>query len=241
VPISRLREKFDHLVVYLRHDIDLDPLTALPFARAERALRCHATYFFPLTQPFNLFSAQNRSVLRKLSELGHEIGLHYDMEVYPRDVREAREYLELEISVLERLCGQEIRTITMHNPHRGGSDPFRHLAKYVNPHDSELQADLLYVSDSCRAWRDETLLKCFSENAPRRLLLLTHPELWLDGAIDDRMEYLEKVLLRRAISAYSKYLMENVAQVWHTHPGPRAHDARVARERKRKAASQGAE
>ncbi|MBN1908984.1 MAG: GNAT family N-acetyltransferase [Pirellulales bacterium] len=165
-------------------------------------------------------------MLDRLTALGHEIGLHYDLATYPDNEREAAEALLGEAELLGKLCGQKIRTIAMHNPSLGGEDWFRQSDQFVHPHDPRWQDGLLYVSDSCRAWRDENLLKCFSQDPPKRLMLLTHPEVWLDGSIDDRQDYLEQVLEPVCGESLRRYLLTDVAAIWQNHAGARAHDAR---------------
>ncbi len=220
-------------VVYLRHDIDFLPEAALPMAEKEAELGLRASYYFLLSGPYNLLSAENRRVLVRLVELGHEIGLHYDLASYPDDPSESATELDSEAALLGRLCGREIRTIVMHNPSLGGNDWFRQSDRYVHPHDPRYQAGLLYVSDSCRAWRDENLLRCFSETPPQRLLLLTHPEVWLDGQIGDRQEYLEQVLEPLCREPLQHYYLSEVASVWKNHAGTQAHDARLRESRVR--------
>jgi hypothetical protein len=114
----------------------------------------------------------------------------------------------------------------MHLPHKGQPDPFQQLDEYTHPHDPRYQEGLLYVSDSCRAWRDESLLTCFGSSPPRRLLLTSHPELWLDGTIADRMMYLDRVLIENASRQCIDYFNQDVRHVWVNHPGPRLHDER---------------
>jgi hypothetical protein len=225
-PVSKLREKTNSLTAYLRHDIDffLDGWEDIPNLEAD--MRIRATYFVPLTQRFNVFEKKNRHKLKVLTELGHEIGLHYDLSTYPAERKRAREYLEFEIAVLEELIGGKIKTICMHRPYKRDDDPFRELDEYVHPHDPRYQEDLLYISDSCRAWRDENLLTCFGPNPPRRLLLNTHPELWLDGTIVDRITYLDEVLIENGTRQHREYVNKCVRQVWLNHPAPRLHDKR---------------
>jgi len=63
-----------------------------------------------------------------------------------------------------------------------------------------------------------------AEGAPR-ILLNTHPELWLDGAEPDRMAYLE--FLRDRVSGhYRDYFDTVVREAWISHPGTRLHDER---------------
>jgi len=218
-------------IVYLRHDIDLHISMVKELAQLESALKISAIYYVPLTLHFNVLYPENRQTLRHLIELGHKIGLHYDLETYPGDYIKARKHLDLEVDILSQIVGQSVKTITMHAPYKGQPDPFRMIDEYVNPHDPRYQKDLLYVSDSCRAWRDESLLACFSSNPPRRLLLTIHPELWLDGTIEDRMTYLNEVLIEKGTCQHRNYFDKDVRKVWLTHPAPRLHDEREKKNR----------
>jgi len=226
-PVSHIPRADRASAVYLRHDVDYFPAPSLPMAEAEAELGCTATYYFLLTGLYNLHEAENLRVLRRLTELGHEIGLHYDLETYPPEPQAAREQLDFEARVLARLSGQPVRTITMHLPFKGTPDPFRLSDAYVHPHDPRWQEDLLYVSDSCRAWRDENLLRCFSAAAPRRLLLLAHPELWMDGGVEDRLTYVQQVVHPAAREPWRRLFEEVVPEIYRIHPAPRLHDDRV--------------
>lgn len=227
--VTALAEEGPPRVVYLRHDVDFDPRSALPIAEAEMELERRATYFVLLTQHYNPRQIDNRRAIRHLAELGHEIGLHYDMETYPSDPVLARTHLEREVAILADVAEAPVRTISMHQPSMGEPDPFLALADLVHPHDPRFQRGLTYVSDSCRAWRDTTLLASLETPGPRRLLLNTHPELWLDGSIRDRMAYLD--LLRDRVSGhYRTYFDSVVRHSWRSHAGGRQHDERESSE-----------
>lgn len=229
--ISEMKRCESDLVVFLRHDVDFSLTLSLPMAEAEAVLGVKSTYFLLITGYYNLFHADNRQAIRRLSELGHEVGLHYDLEVFPRDFRLAYDELMKQAAILKRLCGSCIESIAMHQPHRGHGDQFLNCDDFTNPHDPRLQRDLLYVSDSCRAWRDESLLSCISSNPPQRVLFNTHPELYLAENMPDRMRYLHEVLMPRVLRFQRDYFEKEVCQVWQTHPGPRMHDTREIRER----------
>ncbi|HEU4881569.1 MAG TPA: hypothetical protein VFT45_04970, partial [Longimicrobium sp.] len=186
LPVSRMADA-EAGAAYLRHDIDIHLWGVEEMARVEAACGARATYYVCLTQPYNPLSVDGRRVLAGLRGMGHEIGLHYDLETYPADPAERRAHLDWELAALGRAAGAPIRTLCMHQPYRGQPDPFRELEGLLHPHDPRLQEGLLYVSDSCRAWRDTSLLRCLGEAPPARLLLNTHPEVWLDGACADRM------------------------------------------------------
>ncbi len=223
--IDQFREHYPGKIAYLRHDVDLDITLIREMALVEQHLGVCATYFIPLTLSFNALYTPNRRILRQLCDMGHQIGLHYDMETYPTDPQKAREHLDWEAQILGKIIEQTICAICMHTPYKGQADPFRQLDDYAHPHDPRYQEDLLYVSDSCRAWRDESLLTCFGPNPPRRLLLNLHPEFWLDASVVDRIQYLDVVLLSNTLQQRREYL-EKVRKVWLSHPAAKLHDER---------------
>lgn len=226
--VGQMPEPVDDKAAYLRHDIDLHVTGVERMAEVEAALGARSTYFVLLTQHYNPLYPQNRAVLRRLVELGHEIGLHYDLTTYPVEDTALRRHLQWEIELLSAVVDVPVSTISMHQPFEGRDDVLRATDDFVHPHDPRLGADLLYVSDSCRAWRDESLLRCLGADAPRRLLLLTHPELWLDGGVHDRIQFLETVLLPNTTAQPAAFVDQTVRGVWQRHPGPPLHDAREA-------------
>jgi hypothetical protein len=225
-PVTALASYSGGKVVYLRHDVDLHLALVEQMAEIEAKMGRAATYYVLLTSHYNVLYPENQSILHHLVELGHEIGLHYDMGTYPEDREQARAHLDWEVSVLSKVVGKPVRTICMHQPHQGHPDPFRELDEYIHPHDPRYQHNLLYISDSCRAWRDESLLTCFGPNPPWRVMLSIHPELWLDGSIADRFVYLNEVLLENGLRQSRRYFEETVRQVWERHPATKLHDAR---------------
>jgi hypothetical protein len=226
-PVSTLLDESTSPVVYLRHDIDFFPHPSLEMGRIESNVGARATYYFLLSGPYNLFTKENRAVLRTLIALGHEVGLHYDLETYPEEPTAARRQLEFEAGLLGELCGTSISTISRHQPHKNGHDPFHGLDTHVNAHDARDLRPLTYVSDSCRAWRDETLLHCLGPQHPERVQFLTHPESWMDGTVQSRLEYLEKVVIPHARRPIETYYLSDVRKIWLDHAGGRAHDART--------------
>ena len=215
--------------LFIRHDVDLFLTDVDRFAAAEAEQGFRSTYYILLTGTYNPRTQANARVIRSLADLGHDVGLHYDLTIYPPGIDAARRRLSQELAILEDLSGAPVRTLSMHQPHLGTEDLFLDEPGLVNPSNPRWHKDLLYVSDSCRAWRDETLLTSFGAEPPRRLLLTTHPELWLNGTILDRHEYLMHELVPRATMEARVYLEQEVTAIWSTHKAPRAHDQREAR------------
>lgn len=216
--------------VCLRHDVDCHPSGVLDMAALEAEEGVRATYYILVAGPYNPRSPACAAVPGNLKALGHEIGLHYDLRTWPVDPLAAVKHLRREITILGDITGAEVRTISCHQPHMGLPDPFLTCDDFVHCHDPGMTHDMLYVSDSCRAWRDENLLTWLHAvpgEAPRGLQFLTHPELWLAGHIHDRMEYLETVLTPLIVREAQQFAGEEMCALWSTHEGARLHDARV--------------
>jgi hypothetical protein len=72
-------EKF----IIWRHDVDISLKGALEFAKIEKEYEIKATYFFLLTSEYySLFEKNSMDILRKIRDLGHRIGIHFDPSVY---------------------------------------------------------------------------------------------------------------------------------------------------------------
>jgi hypothetical protein len=226
LPVSAMERDRNEKAVYLRHDVDFSPVLARRMAAVEQEEGCRATYFFLLTGVYNLFERANKSALLDIVGAGHEIGLHYDLSHYPAGASNARKYLLFEVSALKEISKCPVRSVCMHMPSLGGADIFKETKDFIHPHSSRCQKDLVYISDSCRAWRDERLLDFYQENGPRRLLLNIHPELWADGTVKKRMDYLN-VLCRFQTKIVEDFYLKYVKKIWTNHSGGKIHDARI--------------
>lgn len=226
-PVEDIATPDNGRILYLRHDIDIHITGIVRVGQIEADIGAVATYYVPLTSPFNPFYPENAAILRELVAMGHRIGLHYDLSTYPSEESAARERLDREVATLGEVAGVMPRTVSMHAPSLHGRDRFRRVDGYVNPHDPRYADQLLYISDSCRAWRDEDLLLCFGESPPRRLLLNTHPELWLGAVDEDRESFLRGTMLENVLEQQRRWVLEFWEPVWRAHPGPAMERARV--------------
>ncbi|MCP4369638.1 MAG: hypothetical protein GY797_16230 [Deltaproteobacteria bacterium] len=228
--VSQIENSPTYRCVFLRHDVDFFLGTWDKMPIIENQLGIFTTYYICLSQYYNVFEKENKKFIHKLIDLGHEIGLHYDLSNYPKDENDMFAYLEVEINILSRLSGSEVKTIVMHQPHTGKEDVFKQHWRYVHPHSPKYQDHYVYISDSCRAFRDEKLLNFIKGNCDKNLLLTIHPELWLDGNIQDRIDYLKKILIV-AETPLEKYYLEDVMYTWKTHDAVLLDEKRRNKER----------
>lgn len=155
--------------LYLRHDIDVCPKSALELARREAAHGISSTYMFIPTSPLYELTAD---VLRPFSELGHEVALHFDYltsGVEPDNVQSA---VEKQCTFIASLTDEPVRPISFHRPipqFLRGPD---RLFGMVNAYSATLMA--CYRSDSAGRWRNDPLHIPDMDVAQ----LLTHPIWW---------------------------------------------------------------
>lgn len=140
--------------VILRHDVDKMPQNALEMAKIEKELGIKSTYYFRTTK--KVFKPD---VIKQISDLGHEIGYHYETLVKANgDAKHAIEIFEKELSTFRDIC--EIKTICMHGNSFSRWDN-RDLWKAYDFRDYDIIGEaylsinfeeILYLSDSGGSW-----------------------------------------------------------------------------------------
>ena len=185
----------------LRHDIDMDPAAALPMAEAENAIGARSTYYVLLSNRHtNPFDTEFRASVRRLAELGHWIGLHFDATQYglTHDSPGFNEHVGMECELLSRLCGVDVDSVSFHRPARDllsspGSltHPLPHTYEHV------FLKEIEYCSDSAGRWAygPPTTREAISKLRPFHFL--THPISWgSDGSTPS--ERVAAWIIRRA-------------------------------------------
>lgn len=212
----------------LRHDVDFSPALALAMAEVEHELGVRSTYFIALHLHYNPHTPLHANALKRMVELEHEIGLHYDSSIYDAASSPAGQLamLRQHVAVLQDISHTRIKSIARHNPSvASGQDPFANGTPYVNAYAPALFSDTLYLSDSCRAWRNGGLSLCWQEQAPPRVYLLIHPELWSDRPAVARLAYLP--LLQERVQLEQADFFAEVRRIWERHVGGIEHDQRT--------------
>ncbi len=178
----RFGEPLQERTVWLRHDVDLDPEATLPLAEVESALGATATYLFQVTSSlYNVLAPATAGVIRRLQELGHEVGLHLNLHAYtpgssgPMDALARRE-----AGVLALVTGVPVRVVSFHRPAPAvlGQEIPGLISTYAPPYFRASK----YLSDSEMHWREGCA--CHQAGSHLRLQLLTHAEWWAAAAAD---------------------------------------------------------
>lgn len=164
--------------ILLRHDIDYDPVWALPISKIEAENHIRATYFFQVDSPFyKLECAETISVVEEILGQGHWLGVHFDANRL-KDDRQVTEEVERTAAIFETRFGVRTPAVSFHMP---TYRPVKHLcltSNRINTYSSVFFESIAYFSDSNQDWRGKDILKALREQQYGRIQLLIHPIWW---------------------------------------------------------------
>jgi hypothetical protein len=161
--------------IALRHDVDFAPEHALAMAELEHDAGVASTYFVLVDGEF--YDATRPDVVRvvrRIRELGHEVGLHFAVSSAVHD--DLAEEVAFRARLLGEIAGAPVRSFSQHDPVNAGFADVE-LPGCVDAYEAVRRHDLLYVSDSAMLWREHSFESALAED--RDLCLLAHPHSWL--------------------------------------------------------------
>ncbi len=168
--------------VILRHDIDFSIFKALEMAKIESKSNIRATYFVLMSSPFyNTLSFENLNALKEISNLGHEIGLHYDCTLFEGlSQGQMNQRMQLLIGTLELMTGIKVSSISQHKPASSQLHP--QFNNYRDAYAPQFTKEIAYLSDSRMYFGVSDILAFFKKN-PRSQFVI-HPIWWNEKLLD---------------------------------------------------------
>jgi hypothetical protein len=177
--------------VLWRHDVDFSVHRALRLAEIEAEEGVQATYFLYLhSQFYNLLSGLVLPKAKRILELGHHLGLHFDPTFYGLGLAGAafQKAVESERTLLADMLQTPPAAVSFHlfgvleepppdNDIVGGM---------VNVYSRAIMSGYTYCSDSNGVWRHARLFDVLERAEADRLHVLTHPEWWTPEAMAPR-------------------------------------------------------
>jgi hypothetical protein len=170
----------------VRHDVDVCPRAALRMAELEHRRGIRTTYHFLLDSPLYASGDPDTvAIVRNIAGLGHEIGLHFDLDDGLRVAGVDVEIAEREVSrAAERLAavsGEPVRSVSFHRPIATFLRGPLLIAGLVNAYAEALMG--WYISDSNACWREgEPLPQLLAPRHPL-LQIVVHPIWWGEAAM----------------------------------------------------------
>lgn len=200
-------------LVLLRHDIDFDIATARAMAEIEADEGVQATYFFLLrTKHYNVLSKEDTADVRKILDLGHHLGLHFDCGAYPTDASSAQlaGACQTEVTLLRTWFGCPVEIVSYHRPSPLvlTGDP-ELSAPLPHTYTARFTKDMRYCSDSRGEWHygDPRGTPEFAERMAMHILI--HP-IWWNQAYQTNVQTLE-CWLKRHVESLEESMAANCA------------------------------
>jgi len=166
------------LFAIIRHDVDLSLQKAVEMAQVEHEMGIRSTYFLMTTsEAYNIRSQRSLLAIKKLRELDHEIGIHFDANIYKKNGKALQKAFYADLDCFMNLIGSTLSLdpyITYHMPSEDDKKPSLGFQVDQEPFLTEIK----YFSDSYGKWRFGHPLnsKQFQEGKP--LHLSFHPIWW---------------------------------------------------------------
>jgi hypothetical protein len=161
--------------VILRHDVDYSAIKAVELAEIEHELGARATVFLMLSSTYyNLLSAEQLRAARRIVQLGHEIGFHYDTDVFAGQPQQAGDRIAGQARFLSDVLETPVNMVAQHNPSVIATRVT--VPGYTDAYSDRFCRDIAYLSDSRRLWGTDDVFRFFEEH--ERAQLLVHPLWW---------------------------------------------------------------
>ena len=173
VPLGRgllERERF----VLMRHDVEFSLDDALTIARADHDAGVRSSFFLQLGSDYNIFENDSVPLVREILDLGHDIGLHYDVEQLEMSSAEPADLARRMIDLIETFWSTRVWAVSPHMPMRSGRR--LEIPGVVDAYDPLYFTEIKYVSDSTQVWREGVVTRLLDDHA--RIQLLTHEYYW---------------------------------------------------------------
>ena len=173
--------------IILRHDVDFSPSFALEMAQIEYENEIKSTYFFLIrNNMYNSLSQKNTEIIIKIKDLGHNISLHFDSQIYEK----IQEGLDSEILIFNSLFRENISLISYHRPPSKILENEFLSKKVQTTYDKEFFKDIKYFSDSSGVFRYGNPIDSDEFKRKENMQVLIHPIWWVSEG-NDRMSKIE--------------------------------------------------
>jgi hypothetical protein len=175
-------------VLYLRHDIDNCIESALLMAELEARSGAASTYLAMVrSDNYNPFTAENVKRLRRILELGHEVGLHFSAEEHDRSALDGdlAGCIQSDARLLEYALASPVRVFSFHNPTEVTAFTID-VPGLVNAYADRFFAAARYLSESNMEWRHGSPVDVLASREARVLQILVHPLSYRDAFKSDR-------------------------------------------------------
>lgn len=181
----------------IRHDVEFSVDRALQLAEVENALGVTSTYLFQLrNNVYNSLSVQNIYKIRKIKDLGHDIGLHVHCGMI-NEYSDIKDMIRTDIDILSKITGIDVQVFSFHRPTTnllmsniqidGLINAYGNL--YFHAYDSDVpkKLNVKYIADSNHSWKYGYPMHV----SHSKLQINFHPFSWTNNGYENVLNFKE--------------------------------------------------
>ena len=170
--------------VIIRHDVEFNINRALEVAVLESKVNVSSTFFFQvISSAYNPFSIKNLKKIKKIKDLGHDVGLHfYVTHLSSQDIKELSSELLKQKQLFEIGLNLPCHAFSFHRPPKWVLEIRENIIEgMLNAYGPEFfefssnPTKIKYIADSKHEWAYGHPLECLDY---QRLQILMHPDEW---------------------------------------------------------------
>ncbi|MFW6123855.1 MAG: hypothetical protein ACOC5G_01420 [Acidobacteriota bacterium] len=167
----------------IRHDIHHSLKKGLKLARIEKEYSIRSSFMINILSPhYNLKEKENLSMVKEITDLGHEIGVyihHNSLEITnPDKINIKEDEIILQCSHLETITNKRIRSLSFPKEFNNLPENSFFISQKVSASSKTLMEGAL--SDE-KDFKEPKILLTTLKNPKKKILqVLIHPELWDD-------------------------------------------------------------
>lgn len=187
--------------VIWRHDVEFSPVKALRMAHIEFEEGVCATYFWQLhSDYYNTASTFFIDILKKIYDMGHHIGLHFDSHFWTiNSEEELNTFIRLDAEYLESIMrragmNNKIDTFSFHNTNEFilncRNEKYGDL---INVYSTFFKNHYDYCGDSTGIWRFDRLEDRLNDHQIQHLQVLTHDGVWSETSMSPHARVMESI------------------------------------------------
>ena len=177
--------------LFLRHDVDISVKKAVDMAEREYKMGIGPAVYYILvsSEYYNPVEKETRRMIKQILDMGHGIGLHYDLASMPEDDQLRTMIILGQAQLLETSFNTRITSVAAHKPFEGikPSEVLIEALSFVDLVDPNNRfKDYKYLSDSGMNFREDP----YEAIKYHKLIHLNiHPEWWdkKEGNYQDRL------------------------------------------------------
>lgn len=181
--------------IIMRHDVEFSVERAYNLACLENENHFYAAYFFQISNnSYNLFSQKNINMVKKIHDMGHEIGLHFHLSGLQKE-EDIVSAIKNEMMIINTQFDFKIDSFSFHRPNPTVLGYNIKIPGLINAYQDDFFSfvsdwrtsvpEIKYLSDARHRWNYNLLPDKETLNSNNKIQILTHPYSWTQDGYDN--------------------------------------------------------